>query len=181
MSPANRRPQDPVSPCPAQGVGELGAGSPNPADGLSDPHLPSEVKRSAPLDLPRFSMRSLMSAVTLLALFCLAVLVLPSFISQILVGAIWIAVAGWLITGVFFAKGEPQAFCLSAAIVFVSMWTGFGAHFMEGTTRLCVSLFGAWIAIGQAALWLDLTGMLLASLVNGWLAIRAYHYFKSLD
>jgi hypothetical protein len=104
--------------------------------------------------------------------------ILPAFISQIVIGAVWIASAGWLITGIFYARGDQQAFCIGASIVVASMWTGVGARFVEGVTRLLMALLGGWRITGQAALWLDLVLLLLAAIANGWLAVRARRYFE---
>jgi len=114
----------------------------------------------------------------LFALACGLVSALPSYISQILIGVVWIASAGWLVTGVFFARGDQQAFCLGASIVVASMWTGVGARFVEGMTRLLAALLGGWRITGQAALWLDLVLLLLAAFANGRLAVRARRYFQ---
>ena len=82
----------------------------------------------------RFSLRSLLLGVTLFTLVCGSASILPAFVSQILIGAVWIASAGWLITGIFFAQGDQQAFCIGASVVIASMWTGVGARFVEGMT-----------------------------------------------
>lgn len=127
---------------------------------------------------PGFSLRSLLLGVTLFALVCGSAAILPAFISQILIGAIWIASAGSLITGIFFARGDQQAFCIGASVVIASMWTGVGARFVEGMTRLLTVLLGGWRITGQAALWFDLVLLLLAAIANGWLAVRARRYFE---
>ena len=128
--------------------------------------------------LPRFSLRTLLLGFTAFALACCLAAILPAFISQILIGAIWIASVGWFITGIFFARGDQQAFCIGVSVVLASMWTGVAARFMEGMTRLLTVFLGGWRITGQTALWLDLALLLLAAGANGWLAVRARRYFQ---
>ncbi len=133
-----------------------------------------------PLRLPvlRFSMRSLMRLVTGFAVVCGLAVILPIYISQIVLGAIWIAAIGWLVTGVVFARGDQRAFCLGAGIVFTSMWTGVEARFLEGITRLFGALLGG-VSIGShVALWFDFLVLFIAAGANGWLCVRARRYFE---
>jgi hypothetical protein len=125
----------------------------------------------------QFSLRTLLLGFTLFSLFCGLILTLPAFISQILIGAAWIASAGWLVTGICFAQGDQRAFCIGAFIVIASMWTGVGARFVEGMTSF-LAILGAWTSSGQIARWLELVLLLLAAIANGRLAVRARHYFE---
>jgi hypothetical protein len=135
---------------------------------------PSSIKV---LTTGQFSLRTLLLGFTLFALFCGLTLTLPAFISQILIGAAWIASAGWLVTGICFAQGDQRAFCIGAFIVIASMWTGVGARFVEGMTSF-LAILGAWTSSGQIARWLELVLLLLAAIANGRLAVRARHYFE---
>ena len=150
--------------------------------GLSVEAGESLVKEGQPssievLTTGQFSLRTLLLGFTLFALFCGLTLTLPAFISQILIGAAWIASAGWLVTGICFAQGDQRAFCIGAFIVIASMWTGVRSRFVEGITSF-LALLGAWTASGQIARWLDLVLLLLAAIANGRLAVRARHYFE---
>ena len=143
-------------------------------ESLMKEELPSPIKVRT---TGQFSLRVLLLATTLFALFCGLILDLPDFISQILIGAAWIASAGWLVTGICFAQGDQRAFCIGAFIVIASMLTGVGARFVEGMTSF-LAIFGAWTSSGQIARWLELLLLLLAAIANGRLAVRARHYFE---
>lgn len=123
-------------------------------------------------------MRSLLQVVTIFAVLCGLVVVLPIYISHIILGAIWIAAVGWLVTGVIFAKGDQRAFCIGAGIVIASMWGGVGARFVEGVTRLLVALLGGLSITGHVSLWLDFLLLFATAGANGWLCIRARRYFE---
>lgn len=130
---------------------------------------------------PRFSMRTLLIVVTAFAVLCGLVSRLPVYVSQTIVGAFWIASAGWLIAGVIFAKEDQRAFCIGAGIVVSSTWTGVGARFAEGMARLLaavVGLFGGSFST-QISLWLDFLLICVAAVANGWLCVRARRYFES--
>jgi hypothetical protein len=70
-----------------------------------------------------------------------------------LLGVIWIAITGLLITGIVFARGDQRAFCIGATVVFASMWTSGGGHFIGGVRALLHALpLGAGSSgIGAAA------------------------------
>ena len=90
----------------------------------------------------RFSLRTLILAMTLLAVWCWFVSVLPTSFSQILVGLAWIIGTGWLVTGIFFAYGDQRAFCIGAAVVVSSMWTRVGGRFIQGVFDLASQILG---------------------------------------
>jgi hypothetical protein len=96
---------------------------------------------------------------------------MPAAFSQVVVGALWFAATGWLVTGIIFARGDQRAFCIGAALVASSMWTGIGGQFMQGihgvlgTTRQSVLL------------WLDLVVIAATAVANGWCCIWARRFF----
>lgn len=151
-------------------------------DNFREPKGALEEERQSPRiqarSMPQFSLRSLLLGVTFFALFCGLILSFPIYISQILIGTVWIASAGWLITGICFAQGDQRAFCIGASIVIASMWTGVGARFVEGMTSLLASILGGWTSSGPIARWIELVLLLLAAFANGRLAVRARHYFE---
>lgn len=112
---------------------------------------------------------------TTLAIACGLVTALPVVMSQILLGAIWIAAIGWLVTGIFFASNDQRAFCIGASVVVSSMWTGAGARFIDSLSQLLGAPFATSI---KAGLWLDFLLVMATAFANGWLCIRAKHYFQ---
>ena len=128
----------------------------------------------------QFSLRRLFAAMTALALFCFVCFALPAAFSQFIVGALQIAIAGVLLTGLFFAAGDQRAFCLGAAVVFSSMWTGVGGQFMEAAPQLL--RFLAPVTLPRAAnLWLDFAVLCTAAMGNGALCVVARSYFQRGD
>ncbi|NOY42145.1 MAG: hypothetical protein GXP26_09945 [Planctomycetes bacterium] len=134
------------------------------------PDQPSDPK-SRQLPALRFSLRSMMIAMTAFALWCGFVAVLPTPLSQLLVGSLWFVATGWLATGLFFAKGDQRAFCIGAVLVVSSMWTGIGGQYMNGFHRL-VSLGQPW------AVWIDFGMIAVTAIANGYFCILARRYYE---
>jgi hypothetical protein len=118
----------------------------------------------------RFSLRSLLVGTTFFAIWCAFVAILPVAFSQLVVGAFWFAATGWLVTGVIFGRDDQRAFCLGAALVASSMWTGLGGQYMQGIH----SIFGFGQRLG---VWLDLVVIAATAVANGWCCIWARRYF----
>ncbi len=113
------------------------------------------------------------------ALWCGFVTLLPVAFSQLVIGALWLAAAGWLIVGVVFGKGDQRAFCLGAAVVVSSMWTSIGGRFIEGFSQVVGMLFpNGWGPPLAIELWLNLVLLTVAAVANGWLCVRARQYFE---
>jgi len=130
----------------------------------------------APLRL-RFSTRTLLRITTALAVVCGLGTLLPTSMSQIALGALWIAVSGWLITGIVFAKGDARAFCIGAAVVATSMWTGIGGGFAGGIRILLRKiLFLGWHS--EVETWLVHIALAVTAVANGYLCILARRYFE---
>ncbi len=123
-------------------------------------------------------MRTLFRVMTAMALFCGFVTVMPASLSQIALGALWIVVSGWLITGIVFAKGDARAFCIGAAVVATSMWTGIGGGFIGGIRSLLRGIPIAWGVDSTGMTWLIHLILALTAVANGYLCILACRYFE---
>ncbi len=100
---------------------------------------------------------------------------LPAAFSHTLIGLIWIGASGWLVTGLFFARGDQRAFCIGAAMVVSSMWSRIGGRFMQGM----FDILGLFVALPLTTkAWLDLGLIVVTAIANGYLCIRARHYFE---
>ena len=95
-----------------------------------------------------------------------------------MVGIAWIAAAGWLVTGIFFASGDQRAFCIGAVVVVSTMWTGIGGRFIAGIFELAGLFSGGFAFAGTLKLWLDLVVIAGAAVANGYLCILARRYFE---
>jgi len=136
-----------------------------------------------PADFPlrlRFSTRTLLRLTTALAVICGLGTVLPAAVSQIALGALWIASSGWLITGILFAKGDTRAFCIGAAVVATSMWTGIGGGFAGGIRNLLRNILyeAGFPSANSLEHWLVHLFLLAAAVANGYLCILARRYFE---
>ncbi len=121
-----------------------------------------------------FSLRSLIIAMTAIAVLCTLALILPGSLTHLVIGAIWIVAAGVFITGLFFAVGDERAFCIGATVALSSMWTGPGGRFMMGVHSIVSPL-----NLPQSvSLWLDLAVHALLVFVLGLLCIRARFHFQ---
>ncbi len=117
-----------------------------------------------------------MIGMTAFAILCGIAAVLPRELSNLLIGLVWIMAAGWLTIGLVFARGEKQAFCIGAAIVFTSMWTTLGGRFFSGAHDTFLLLFGGFT--NRVPIWFDVLCLAAASIANGYLCIRARRYFE---
>ena len=135
----------------------------------SPPPLPEE--RTDSLPPLRFSLRTMLIGTTAFAVFFALEVLLPNAPSKILVGALWLAVTGWLLTGLVFGRGDQRAFCLGALLVITSMWTGIGGMFMDGFHRL----IGRDFVI--VSIYVDFLIICLTAAANGWLCVKARRVF----
>ncbi len=118
----------------------------------------------------RFSLRTLLVITTFFAIWCAFVAILPVAFSQLVVGAFWFVATGWLVTGIIFGRGDQRAFCIGAALVASSMWTGLGGQYMQGIH----SFLDFQQPIG---VWLDLVVIAATAVANGWCCIWARRFF----
>ena len=126
----------------------------------------------------QFSLWSLMIGMTGFALFCGLLSVFPTALSQAILGLVWLAATGWLVTGLFFARGDLRAFCIGASIVVSSTWTGIGGRFLQGMFEVFSLLLGG-SAFGTATtLWIDHGILAAAAVANGYFCIYARRYFE---
>ncbi len=151
--------------------------------------MPSVDSPPEPPPLPagrktfQFSLRTLMLCMTGFALWFGVVAVLPGFLSNMLLGALWLAGSGWLLTGIVFARGDLRAFCIGAAVVVTSTWTGIGGQFLEAFRILGSSLLGGLVdphsaRMASMLLWFKHLALFGAALANGYLCIRARRFFE---
>jgi len=143
----------------------------------------SEPQPPTPPPLPtpkrwQFSLRTMLIGMTAFALFLGLTTTLPTAFSQLLLGLIWIAATGWLVTGLFFAHGDQRAFCIGAAIVVSSTWTGIGGRFLQGLFEIFSLLFGGIDLPNALDLWLNHSVIATTALANGCLCIYARRYFE---
>ncbi len=117
-------------------------------------------------------------AMTVFAVLCGMISTLPVAFSQMVAGLLWIIASGWLLTGIVFAKHDQRAFCLGAAVVVSSMWTGIGARFLQGTFDVLSILLGGMSFPRSVKIWLDLLFLSGMAAANGYLCIRARRYFE---
>ena len=143
-----------------------------PPSNPEPPPLPSQGKPW------QFSMRTILLGITGFALLCVLISEFPAPFSQAFLGLIWIAATGWVVTGLFFARGDERAFCIGVAIVISSTWTGIGGRFLQGAMGI-FSLLSADTVLPRAAkLWVDHSVFAVAAVANGYLCIRARRYFQ---
>ncbi len=141
------------------------------------PPLPSNRKSW------QFSLRTMFITTTAVALWCGFTVVLPGVLSNLLLGGLWLGITGWLLTGLIFARGDMRAFCIGAAVVVTSSWTGIGGQFLEAFRTL-----GALLAQGLSVpysegltsllLWFKHFALLATAVANGFFCIYARHYFE---
>ena len=146
------------------------------------PPLPSDSSNALPTQPRRwqFSLQTMLKGITIFAILCGFGAILPVAFSQIILGAFWIAISGWLITGIVFAKGDKRAFCIGAAVVATSMWTRVGGKFIQGISDLVTGLLGIGGLNNSVTLdiWIEHIGLAAAAIANGWLCIKARRYFE---
>jgi len=105
------------------------------------------------------------------------------FFSGIVLGGLWLVLSGWLVTGMVLATGDSRAFCIGAAIVVASTWTGMGGQFLQSVQRMVMSIIPynggpSPLLPGSFVMWLKHLILLAAAFANGWLCIRAHRYFE---
>lgn len=152
--------------------------------GQARPPLPPEAF-SAPDEASRgwqFSLQTLLGALTGIAIFCGLMTALPApfanALSQALIGLVWIVAAGWLVTGLFYARGDQRAFCIGAVVVVSSTWTKIGGRFLQGIFQMFTSVFGGLRLPDFIIAWLDLTLIVAIAAANGWACVLARRYFE---
>lgn len=118
----------------------------------------------------QFSLRTLLIACTAAAVFFWLVSWLP-ILTQILIGLVEVATVGVLVVGVVFARGDQQAFCIGAAVVVTSMWTGVGARLIDALYHL--------LRLGGPLPLLKFLIVLAVAAANGWVCVRARRYFEA--
>ena len=126
----------------------------------------------------RFRLRTLLIATTLFAFWSALVSLLPYALSELVVGAIWIAATSWLVVGVLFTRGDRRAFYIGALLVVTSTWTGVGGRYMGGFHQL--------ISVGPLATftnlfpmpWIDLAMIAGTAIANGWFCVWARRFFE---
>lgn len=127
----------------------------------------------------RFSMRTMMLGMTGFAIICGLFSTFPT-LSTMILGAIWLVATGWLLTGIVFAKGDLRAFCIGAAVVVSSTWTGLGGQYLESIIVLVRQFTPSdtygWP--GSLANWLKHFFLLVSAVANGWFCIHARRYFE---
>lgn len=142
---------------------------------------------AAPPPLPpvrpkwQFSLRTLMIGMTGFAFLCGILAVMPGAFFYVLIGLAWFAVSGWLATGLIFARGDQRAFCIGAAIVFLSTWTRIGGGFLGQivdvvewfTTVLGLPRFDIYVEAG-----LKYVILIPLAVANGYMCIYARRYFE---
>ena len=117
-------------------------------------------------------------AMTAFAVWCGFAAITPLWLNQMLIGAIWVAVSGSLLTGIVFAKNDQRAFCIGALVVVASMWTRSGGMLMEGMQQffnLAVEPLNLPRTVG---IWIDLALLLALAFANGLLCVRAKAFFE---
>ncbi|QDS99969.1 hypothetical protein [Adhaeretor mobilis] len=153
-----------------------------PSETNPPPMLPPEAKMigTAASRKPgiRFSMKSLLIAMTGVAVICGLSIALPAEISLVFVGLIWFAITGLIFTTLFFASGEMRAFSIGAAIVASSMWTGIGGQFFQGIHRVLYFLLGGTEVPRGLAAWVDLLVIIVAAIAN---AVFCVHVKRFID
>ena len=121
-----------------------------------------------------------MVSTTAFAVWCWFVSILPIAFSQFVIGALWIVVSGWLITGIVFAKGDARAFCIGATVVATSMWTGIGGRFAGGFQSFFRGVLLHY-GVGEVQgleLWLIHLFLAATAVYNGYLCILARRYIE---
>lgn len=119
-----------------------------------------------------------MLGMTGFAVLCGFFALLPDAFGHILIGSIWIAATGWLITGLVFAKGDQRAFCIGAVVVVSSSWTGIGGRFLDGVTSLLFLLTSGMPLPSEVSMLAKHVALAAAAVANGYFCIRARHYFE---
>ena len=139
------------------------------------PFSPEQQHQSSPSRKTwQFSMRTMLIGMTAFAIMCAMFSAFP-WTSGIVLGGLWLAISGFLLTGIVFAHNDKRAFCIGAAVVVASTWTGMGGMFLESLQRLT---HGFSTSSGWPRVWMKHFFLLVSAIANGWLCIRARRYFE---
>jgi hypothetical protein len=137
------------------------------------------VNTTQPSQRPwRFSLRSALIGTACFAVWCSIVVVLPQSLNLLLIGLLWTALAGLLVTGLVFARGKVRAFCIGATIVYASMWTRSGGMLMEGLQQLAGLLLRPLNAPDTLSHWIDLGLLSVIAFANGQFCVLAKCWFE---
>lgn len=128
---------------------------------------------------PRFTLRTLFAVTTSLAIWCAFVAIVPFWMSQMLIGFIWIVAASAVVIGIVYARGTRQTFCIGASIVLASMWTGPGGQLIEGFQQMVELLLGPLQLPRAVEGWTNIAILGGLAAGNGWFAIKARRYFEA--
>jgi len=123
-------------------------------------------------------LRTLLIAMTLVAIWCMLVVALPAAFSQFIVGCLWILAGSWIVAGIFYGTGDARAFCLGAAVALSSLWTGFGGQMMQGSRSVFGLFIGGRLPQPPISLWLDLLVISAVAIGSGLVCQRARRYFE---
>lgn len=125
----------------------------------------------------RFSLRTLFILSTVICLLLGFAVAVPAEFSFIIIGLLWFAGSGLLVTGLLFGKGDHRAFCIGAAIVASAMWTGIGGQFFQGIHAPLRLMFGNSELPRAVWAWFDFAVIFMTAVANGFLCIYAKRYF----
>lgn len=148
-------------------------------DPPTPPPLPSERNATRMQSGWQFSMRSMMLGVTVFATMCGLLVVLPH-VTIIALGLALYATVGVLTTGILFGRGNQRAFCIGALTVVLSTWTRTGGGLLGEIVDIFewfLRDFGVNLHIYVEAA-LKYFVLIPLAIANGYLCIRARHYFE---
>ena len=126
----------------------------------------------------RFSLKHLLTAMTVVAFACGFAVLVPVAISHLLIGLFWMAALGVLAVGVLFGHGDRRAFCIGALIVTSSVWTDIGGRYMQGVHYLYDLLVPGNSITLALLLWVDLLVLAATAIANGWVCVQARRYLE---
>jgi len=144
------------------------------------PPLPQEAV-TAPLETSRdwhFSLRTMLVIMTAFAIWCALTTQFPGAMSKAQIGLVWIVATGWLVTGLFYARGDQRAFCIGASVVVFAIWTRIDGRFFAGVFPMPSLVSGGLRSPGAIMQWLELALIAAVAAANGWVCIRARRYFE---
>jgi len=155
-----------------------------PADQPTPPPLQLDTEgtvekrplRAVPI---RFSLRTLLRIMTGLAILFGLATVLGINLGPLFVQIVWLVATGWLVTGLFYARGDQRAFCIGAIIIVSSKWLGADSRFwfvMADTLTDATDTLG--IPRGPVIECVYFAFILAVATCNGYLCILARRYFE---
>ncbi|MCA9259215.1 MAG: hypothetical protein KDA61_08445 [Planctomycetales bacterium] len=86
---------------------------------------------------------------------------------ELAIGALWAAGGSWIALGLLYTRGERQAFYVGAALMYTSMWTGFGGQFVQAMRGVVQVLGGGFQGSRALTSTLDLGLVAGAAYANG--------------